>query len=56
MQPIGILVVGGSNPGLATGVAAGGDAKSKQIRIRTDARRPGIGCVTIGQLAVLLTP
>ena len=38
------------------GAAAGGGAKSLQTRIRTDACIPGIGCVTIGPLAVLPAP
>ena len=35
------------------GAAAGGGAKSQQIRIRTDACTPVVGCVTIRPLAVL---
>ena len=35
------------------GAAAGGGAKSQQTKIRTDACTSGIGCVTIGPLAVL---
>ena len=35
------------------GAAAGGRAKSKQTRIRTGACASGIGCVTIGPLAML---
>ena len=37
------------------GAAAGGGAKSRQIRIRTNAYKSGIGCVTIGPPAVLPT-
>ena len=38
------------------GAAAGGGAKSQQTGIRTHAYKPGIGCVTIGPLAVLSAP
>ena len=38
------------------GAAGGGGAKIWQTRIRTYAYRSGIGCVTIGPLAVLRAP
>ena len=36
--------------------AAGGDAKSQQTRIRIDACKHGVSCVTIGPLTVLPVP
>ena len=38
------------------GATAGGGAKVQQTRIRTNAYKPGIGCITIGPLAVLPPP
>ena len=51
MQPAGIPVVGGSNPSADTLPPPA--AANVAHRIRTDACKFGVGCVTIGPLAVL---
>ena len=57
MQHADIRVVGGSNPSLASLAPPPAAAlKILQTRIRTDACIPGIGCVTIGPMAVLPAP
>ena len=56
MQPTGTRVGRFEPQSDHFSAAAGGGAKSQHTRIQTDACESGIGCVTIGPLAVLSAP